>query len=123
MLGRRNTVIKEPLGVIYVLTQGAGNQSEFFRQCRPVCYKFGNKDDKCQLFPTREGKANVCRSVYSGDTAPPLIALGARVKITGHAGVREILLKDLFTGNGKIPFVLLSGDILTEEQKEFYHYR
>ncbi|SPD74291.1 putative 4-hydroxybenzoyl-CoA reductase, beta subunit [uncultured Desulfobacterium sp.] len=90
------------------------NQSAFFRTCRPVCYKFGNEEDKCQLFPTREGKANVCYSVFSGDTAPSLIALKAEVKIKGPKGERKIPLAELYTGDGKRPLALGWGDILTE---------
>lgn len=90
------------------------NQSPFFRKCRPVCYKFGSDKDKCQLFPTREGKANVCHSVFSGDTAPVLIALGAKVKIKGPAGERTIALTELYTGDGKRPVVLSPADIVTE---------
>ncbi|SPD74149.1 putative 4-hydroxybenzoyl-CoA reductase, beta subunit [uncultured Desulfobacterium sp.] len=90
------------------------NQSPFFRKCRPVCYKFGSDKDKCQLFPTREGKANVCYSVFSGDTAPVLIALGARVKIKGPAGERTIPLTGLYTGDGKRPVALSPAEIVTE---------
>ena len=90
------------------------NQSPFFRKCRAVCYKFGSDEDKCQLFPTRKGKANICYSVYCGDTAPSLIALGAKVKIRGPDGERTIPLMDLFTGNGKAPIALGPADILTE---------
>jgi len=90
------------------------NQSPFFRKCRPVCYKFGSDKDKCQLFPTREGKANVCYSVFSGDTAPALIALGAKIKIKGPQGERTIPLTELYTGNGKRPLALAPADIVTE---------
>jgi 4-hydroxybenzoyl-CoA reductase subunit beta len=90
------------------------NQSAFFRKCRPVCYKFGSEKDKCQLFPTRDGKANVCYSVFSGDTAPSLIALGAEVRIKGLEGERKIPLAELYTGDGKRPIALGWGDILTE---------
>jgi 4-hydroxybenzoyl-CoA reductase subunit beta len=90
------------------------NQSPFFRKCRPVCYKFGSDKDKCQLFPTREGKANVCYSVFSGDTAPALIALGAKIKIKGPQGERTIGLAELYTGNGKRPIDLGPADIVTE---------
>jgi 4-hydroxybenzoyl-CoA reductase subunit beta len=90
------------------------NQSPFFRKCRPVCYKFGSDKDKCQLFPTREGKANVCYSVFSGDTAPALIALGAKIKIKGPQGERTIPLTELYTGDGKRPVALGPADIVTE---------
>jgi len=90
------------------------NQSPFFRQCRRVCYKFGNDEDKCQLFPTKQGKSNICYSVYSGDTAPALIALCAEVKISGPEGEKVVPLTDLFTGDGKNPIALGPSEILTE---------
>jgi len=90
------------------------NQSPFFRECRPVCYKFGTENDKCRLFPSREGKANVCYSVYSGDTAPALAALGSKVKIIGPEGKRTLPLMDLFSGDGKTPIALGPAEILTE---------
>ncbi len=90
------------------------NQSHFFRQCRPVCYKFGVEDDTCQLFPTRKGKGNICYSVYSGDTASSLIALEAKIKIAGPEGERALPLMDLYTGDGKNPIALAPGEILTE---------
>jgi 4-hydroxybenzoyl-CoA reductase subunit beta len=90
------------------------NQSPFFRRCRPVCYKFGRDEDKCQLFPAREGKANRCYSVYSGDTAPSLLTFGTEVKIVGPDGEKVIPLADLFTGDGKRPIALGPAEILTE---------
>jgi 4-hydroxybenzoyl-CoA reductase subunit beta len=90
------------------------NQSPFFRKCRPVCYKLGGEEDKCQLFPTRQGKANVCYSVYSGDTAPPLVALGAEVKVIGPEGERVVPLTKILTGDGKRPIVFGPAEILTE---------
>ena len=94
------------------------NQSHFWRKCRPVCYKLGGEEDNCNGFETWEGfpspKGNVCYAVYSGDTAPSLIALGAEVKINGPEGERVIPLRGLFTGDGKKPFALDPDDILTE---------
>ncbi|MDY6972337.1 MAG: xanthine dehydrogenase family protein subunit M [Thermodesulfobacteriota bacterium] len=94
------------------------NQSHFWRKCRPVCYKLGGEEANCSGFETWQGfpspKGNVCYAVYSGDTAPSLIALGAEVKINGPEGERVIPLRTLFTGDGKKPFTLGPGDILTE---------
>jgi len=41
---------------------------------------------------------NLCSAVPSADTAPPLIALGALVKMVGPSGEREILLENFFRG-------------------------
>ena len=57
---------------------------------------------------------DTCFSVYSGDMAAPLVALGARVKIVGPGDTKELKLKDLFTGSGVNPNVLKSNEILTE---------
>ena len=90
------------------------NQSDGYRKCRPVCYKFGGEKDKCQLFPSVKEKNNKCYAVYSGDTAPALIALNAEGKIVGPKGERLIPLTMLFTGDGKNPLALCEGEILTE---------
>lgn len=55
---------------------------------------------------------NLCRASPSADTAPPLIADGARIKIFGPDGERELLLEDFFTGPGKT--VLGPGEIVVE---------
>jgi CO/xanthine dehydrogenase FAD-binding subunit len=41
---------------------------------------------------------NLCSAVPSADTAPPLIALGASVRMAGPKGEREILLENFFRG-------------------------
>ena len=41
---------------------------------------------------------NLCSAVPSADTAPPLIALGASVKMAGPNGEREVLLENFFRG-------------------------
>jgi len=41
---------------------------------------------------------NLCGAVPSADTAPPLIVLGASVKMVGPNGEREILLENFFRG-------------------------
>ena len=96
------------------------NQSHFWRKSRPVCYKLGGDSDNCQGFELWENfpssKGNVCYSVYSGDTAPSLISLGASLKLKSSEGERTIALKDFFTGDGKKPFELESSEIITEIQ-------
>lgn len=53
---------------------------------------------------------NVCRASPSADTIPPLIADGARVRIAGPAGTRDLLLEDFFTGPGRTQ--LEAGEIV-----------
>ncbi len=57
---------------------------------------------------------NLCHAAPSADTAPPLLALGAKAKLTGPDGTRTIALEDFFEGPGKT--VLKEGEILTELQ-------
>jgi len=57
---------------------------------------------------------NLCHASPSIDTAPPLLALGARVKLTGLNGDRILDLKDFFLGPNKT--ALNRDEILTEIQ-------
>ncbi len=57
---------------------------------------------------------NLCNASPSADLAPPLIALGARVKIFGKGGDRFEQLEHFFTGPGAT--ILGPGEILTEIQ-------
>ena len=57
---------------------------------------------------------NICRASPSADTAPPLLALDAKVKIAGPAKGRIMPLEDFFTGPGKT--AIRHNEILTEIQ-------
>lgn len=57
---------------------------------------------------------NLCHAAPSADTAPPLIGLGARVKISGPKGERTIALEKFFVGPGET--ALQNGEMLTEIQ-------
>src|SRR3990170_1612471 len=57
---------------------------------------------------------NLCHASPAADTAPALIALGARVKIAGPAGDRTTALENFFAGPGRT--VLERGEILAEIQ-------
>ncbi len=83
------------------------NQSKTWRLERPACFKA--KGDVCHAVP----KGNKCFSVYSGDLAPVLIALGGMVTIQRKGQSRTILLQDLFSGNGLCPFTMEKGELLT----------
>jgi carbon-monoxide dehydrogenase medium subunit len=41
---------------------------------------------------------NLCSAVPSADTAPPLVALGAKVTLAGKNGERTLLVEDFFAG-------------------------
>jgi 4-hydroxybenzoyl-CoA reductase subunit beta len=84
------------------------NQSQFWRQARPLCFKTGG--EICHVVKGGDH----CYSVYQGDLAPVLIALGARVKLAKKGGERMIPLLDLYTGKGEGPLALGAEEILTE---------
>ncbi len=55
---------------------------------------------------------NLCNASPAADTAAPLIALDARVRLVGARGERTLPLEEFFTGPGKT--VLGPGEILAE---------
>ena len=55
-----------------------------------------------------------CVAVSSTDTAPALIALGARVRLVSHSGERELLLSDLYNNDGMNYLTRRPDEILTE---------
>lgn len=86
------------------------NQSAFWREARPGCYKTGG--DTCHV--SRGG--NRCLATYQGDLAPALMALEATVKIARKGGERVIPLAELYTGKGKRPLALQADEVLVEVQ-------
>ena len=82
------------------------NQSEFFRESLLPCLKAGGQ--MCHAV-----KGQKCYAVYSGDTAPALMALGARIRIGSSAGERWEELSGLYSGDGLKPIALKEGEILT----------
>jgi CO/xanthine dehydrogenase FAD-binding subunit len=55
---------------------------------------------------------NLCNASPCADTAPPLLSLGAKVKVVGSGGKRTIPLDLFFTGPGQT--ALRPGELLTE---------
>jgi carbon-monoxide dehydrogenase medium subunit len=55
---------------------------------------------------------NLCNASPAADTAPPLLALDAQVKLAGKDGARTVPLDGFFIGPGRT--VLKQGEILTE---------
>ena len=81
------------------------NQRHSFQFIEP-CLKRGG--DICYFIPG--GKK--CMAVFMSDTAPALISLGARIRITGRAQ-REIALEELYTGQAEKPLALDRGEVLS----------
>jgi 4-hydroxybenzoyl-CoA reductase subunit beta len=70
------------------------DQNYEWRKAINFCLK---KDgDTCWVAPG----SPKCMAVSSTDTAPPLIALGARVRLVSRSGEREVLLSDLYNNDG-----------------------
>jgi 4-hydroxybenzoyl-CoA reductase beta subunit len=84
------------------------NQSAFWRGAKSPCYKAGGK--LCHVVR----KPEECHSTYCGDMAPVLIALDARVRVTGPSGERSLPLSKLYAQDGKKPLSLRKGEILKE---------
>jgi 4-hydroxybenzoyl-CoA reductase subunit beta len=84
------------------------NQSHWWRSSRPVCFKAGG--EICHVV----NKKGICYSSYSGDVAPVLLALNAKVILETKTTKREVSLENLFSGDGKTPLNLEAGEILSE---------
>ena len=84
------------------------NQPSFLKGRWEPCLKIGGKI--CHVVKGKE----TCYAVYSGDMAVSLIALGARVRVAGGRGTREMPLHKFFTGSGIRPTILKFNEILTE---------
>jgi 4-hydroxybenzoyl-CoA reductase subunit beta len=84
------------------------NQSREWRASLKPCFKNGG--DICNT--VKGGKR--CFATYCGDLSPALISLGASVCLMSKDGDREILLENIFTGDGMKPFSLQRGELLKE---------
>ncbi len=83
------------------------NKSAEWRAARGLCYKMGG--ETCNVVP----KARACFSNYCSDNAPALVALAATATLVGPGGERTVDLVTLLSGDGKDPFTLGPGEILT----------
>ncbi len=70
------------------------NQSEHWRQSVDNCLKTGG--EICWAVT----KSSQCRAVSSTDTAPALLALGARVRLVSAAGERLLPLSEFYLDDG-----------------------
>lgn len=85
------------------------NQSEFWRQSQPTCYKAGG--ERCLVTNKQD-----CSATFSGDLAPILLAWDADITITAAEGTRAVSLREFYTYNSKTPNQLAANPkgILTE---------
>lgn len=84
------------------------NQSHEWRKAIDFCMK---KDGKICWVATGSKR---CLAVSSSDTAPALIALGARVRLVSARGERELALADLYQNDGIEYLTRQPDEILTE---------
>lgn len=83
------------------------NRSEPVRASLSPCHKLGG-----ELCHVVDGSGD-CWATYSGDLAPALLVLGARVMIGDADGERAVPLADLFSRDGRRPHTLRPGQIVT----------
>lgn len=83
------------------------NQSEWWRHANDYCLKHGGT--VCHVAP----QGQRCHAVYSGDLAPALMVLGAKVEITTGKDRRQIPLTDLYVEDGRAHLALKEGEIIT----------
>jgi len=84
------------------------NQSHDWHRAWTPCYKLGG-----HVCYVDKGDKGCQKRILQSDTAPALIALGARVKVIGEGRERVIPVKDFFK---KVGNVLKADEILTEIQ-------
>jgi 4-hydroxybenzoyl-CoA reductase subunit beta len=63
-----------------------------------------------------------CMAVSSTDSAPALMALGARVRLVSHSGEREISLADLYNNDGMLYLHRKPDEILAEVLLDPLHH-
>lgn len=84
------------------------NCSALNRLSAGACMKA--EGDLCIAVPQK----SKCYAPFSGDLAPVLLALGAKVRVFGKEGEREIGLDRLYSGNGLTTSTIAPGEILTK---------
>lgn len=86
------------------------NRSPFWRAEYPDCRKAAG-GTKCYVVPqSRKG----CFALQSGDTAGPLVAMEAKLRLASDQGERVLGVEDFFLGDGIHYLALGPGEILTE---------
>lgn len=83
------------------------NQSEEWRRSIDYCMK--ERGEVCWVAPG----SSRCWAISSSDTAPFLVAVGARVRLHSVEGEREVLLEDLYRDDGIDYLTKRRDEILT----------
>ncbi len=84
------------------------NQSQPWREALGFCLKADG--DRCHVVPQKER----CYATFSGDLAPALMVLGARVEVAGSSGRRRLPVAELYDpkGDGIRRTLLAPGEVL-----------
>ena len=82
------------------------NQSEWWRETNEYCLKRGGT--VCHVAP----QGNRCHAAFSGDLAPALIALDARVELVAARGTRRVALADLYRDDGAAHLTITRDEVL-----------
>lgn len=86
------------------------NQSEWWRASNRYCLKRGG--DTCHVAP----QGARCHAAFSGDLAPVLLAVDARVQVQSATGSRWLPLQQLYRDDGAAHLALARGELLTSVQ-------
>lgn len=85
------------------------NQTYEWRNAIGFCLRGPLPDGVCWVAPS----STRCWAVASSDTAPALIALGARVTLRSIEGERDLALEDLYVDDGARPLTKRADEIVT----------
>lgn len=106
------TVSKDGVIVIGALTTlRALERSSIIRERLPILYDALGQMGSVQIRSRGTIGGNLCNAHASADGTAALLALGARLRLHGPNGSREIALQDFFSGTHKT--ILSAGEILT----------
>src|SRR5438552_15795415 len=83
------------------------NQSGFWRGALGYCIK--KEGTLCHVAP----RSDMCWAVFSGDTAPALLALGGTVELAGMRGSRQIPLAEFYLDDGLARITKTHDEIVT----------
>ena len=84
------------------------NQTYFWRKALGFCLK----KDGTVCHVVQGGQR--CVAAASNDTAPVLMTLGARVRVAGRGGVRELAVSELYVPDGIVNTVLSPEELVVE---------
>ena len=82
------------------------NQTHTFQFVEP-CFK--REGDLCYHIP----KSERCWAVFSGDTAPALISLGAHVEVMSAGNTRRIPVEQLYSGYSLRPLAIFPSEMVS----------